>query len=59
MSRPDSRILALRGTAILSVILIVPILWRVMLWLPWQVDCLIAAAAACAFAYKFEREEVR
>jgi hypothetical protein len=30
-----------------------------MLWLPWQIDCVIAAGAAYAFAYRFEREDAR
>jgi hypothetical protein len=32
-------------------------LWNFMLWLPWQADCVLATAAAFAFAYIFEREE--
>jgi hypothetical protein len=31
------------------------LLSRIMLWLPWQADCAIAAASALAFAYRFER----
>ncbi len=57
MPRPDALVISLRIAAILAVILIVPAMWRLMLWLPWQVDCLLAAAAAFAFAYKFEREQ--
>ena len=33
-------------------------LWRLMTWLPWAVDALLAAAACMAFAYFFERGEV-
>ena len=33
-------------------------LWRLMLWLPWQADCVMAAVAVLTFAYKFEREAV-
>ena len=57
MPRPHAVVISLRIAAILLVILIVPLLWRFMLWLPWQVDCVLATAAAFAFAYKFEREE--
>jgi len=35
----------------------VPLLWRLMLWLPWQIDCLLALAGSLAFAYRFERGE--
>jgi hypothetical protein len=49
-------LITLRLAAILLVLIVVPVLWRLMLWLPWHVDCAIAAAAALAFAYKFERE---
>lgn len=59
MSRPHTTILAIRFVAILSVIIIVPLLWRIMRWLPWQADCAIALAAALAFAYRFERESER
>jgi hypothetical protein len=51
-----TRVLILRILAILGIIVIVPLMWRLMLWLPWQVDCAIATAAAFAFAYRFERE---
>ena len=57
MFRPDVPIFALRVAALLTIILIVPLLWRLMLWLPWQVDCILATTAAFAFAFKFEREE--
>jgi hypothetical protein len=53
----DVVVLTLRILAVLAIILVVPLLWRLMLWLPWQVDCVIAAVAALAFAYKFERED--
>jgi hypothetical protein len=54
-----SSVVALRLAAILVTVIIVPLLWRLMLWLPWQIDCLIAVAGALAFAYRFEREEAR
>jgi hypothetical protein len=57
MSRADVFVFALRLAAILAVVVVVPLLWRLMLWLPWQLDCALATAAAFAFAYKFEREE--
>ena len=50
-------LITLRSGAILLIVIIVPLLWRLMLWLPWPVDCVIAAIAAFAFAYKFERED--
>ena len=53
----DVVVLTLRILAVLAIILVVPLLWRLMLWLPWQVDCVIAAIAAFAFAYKFEGED--
>jgi hypothetical protein len=59
MSRPDTTILVIRLVAILSVIIIVPLLWQIMKWLPWQADCAIALTAALAFAYRFERESER
>ena len=59
MPRPDVFVLTLRIAASLVIILVVPLLWRFMLWLPWQLDCVLAAAAAFAFAYTFEREESR
>ena len=49
-------ILSLRLTAVALMIAATYLLWIVMVRLSWQVDCLIAAAAAVAFAYKFERE---
>jgi len=56
---PDVIVLGLRLIAILVVLVVVPLLWRIMSWLPWQVDCLVAAASALAFAYRFEREPLR
>ncbi len=50
-------ILTIRLAAIIVIVATVAALWNFMLWLPWQVDCAIATAAAFAFAYKFEREE--
>jgi hypothetical protein len=56
MSRLDAFVVGIRLAALLPIILVVPLIWRVMLWLPWQIDCAIAAAAAFAFAYVFEDE---
>ncbi len=56
MSRPDALVLGIRIGAVLLILIVVPLLWRVMLSLPWQIDCAIAAAAAFAFAYVFENE---
>ena len=50
-------IVVIRLAAIIVMIASVASLWNFMLWLPWQVDCALATAAAFAFAYKFEREE--
>ena len=50
-------ILIIRLAALVVMIASVAALWNFMLWLPWQVDCAVAMAAAFAFAYKFEREE--
>jgi hypothetical protein len=50
-------LVTLRVGAILLIVIVVPLLWRLMRWLPWQADCVIAAAAAFAFAYRFERED--
>ena len=52
-------LLGLRLGAVASMIVTVYLLSRLMLWLPWQADCVMAAAAAFAFAYKFERETSR
>ena len=49
-------IIGLRLAAVLVMITVVSLMWRVMAALPWEVDCLIATAAAFAFAYRFERE---
>lgn len=56
---PGMIILGLRLTAVAVSVIVVAELWRLMAWLPWQVDCLIAAAAAIGFAYRFEREADR
>ena len=45
----------IRLAAVVVMVSTVMALWNVMLWLPWQVDCVISAAAAMAFAYRFER----
>ncbi len=50
-------IVVIRLSAIIVMVASVASLWNFMLWLPWQVDCALATAAAFAFAYKFEREE--
>ena len=52
-------LVCLRLTAIALIITVVPLMWNFMLWLPWQVDCALATAAAFAFAYAFEREPGR
>jgi hypothetical protein len=52
-------IVTIRLAAVVVMIASVSALWNFMLWLPWQVDCALATAAAFAFAYKFEREESR
>jgi len=52
-------IIAMRLAAIVVAIASVAALWNFMLWLPWPVDCGVAGAAALAFAYKFEREELQ
>jgi hypothetical protein len=31
-------------------------IWRMMSALPWEIDCLIAAAATLAWAARFEHE---
>ena len=58
-TRIRASLVTLRMFAIVVMIASVTALWNFMLWLPWQVDCVLAAAAAFAFAYKFEREESR
>jgi hypothetical protein len=50
-------IIAIRILAAVVMVASVAALCNVMLWLPWQIDCVIAAAAAWGFAYKFERED--
>jgi len=59
----DSRmrliIISLRLGAVALMIASVFLLSSIMLWLPWQADCAIAAASALAFAYRFEREPSR
>ena len=49
-------IIGLRLGAVALMIVTVYLLSLLTLWLPWQADCAIAAVAALAFAYKFERE---
>ena len=56
-TRTRASIVAIRLAALIVLIASVAALWNFMLWLPWQVDCALAMAAAFAFAYKFEREE--
>jgi hypothetical protein len=58
-TRVRASIITMRLAAIVVMIASVGALWNFMLWLPWQVDCMLAVAAAFAFAYKFEREESR
>jgi hypothetical protein len=47
----------MRVAALIVMIASASALWNLMLWLSWQVDCLLATAAVFAFAYTFEREE--
>ena len=47
----------LRVAAMIVVMFTVMALWHVMLWLPWELDLIIAVAASLAFAYRFERVE--
>jgi hypothetical protein len=49
-------VVSLRLGAIVLMVASAYLLSRLMLWLPWQADCVIAAACALAFAYRFERE---
>ena len=58
-TRTPPSIIAIRLAALIVMIASVAALWNFMLWLPWQVDCVLAGASAFAFAYKFEREESR
>ena len=57
MDTTRASILTIRLAAVVVMIAGATALWNFMLWLPWQVDCMLAVAAAFAFAYKFEREE--
>ena len=50
-------IVVIRLSALVVMIATVAALWNFMLWLPWQLDCVLATAAAFGFAYTFEREE--
>jgi hypothetical protein len=50
-------VLSLRVGAVALMILTAYLLSLVMLRLPWQADCVIAASSALAFAYRFEREQ--
>ena len=59
LGQPGSIILGLRLLAVTVMVIVVAVLWRIMAWLPWQVDCVLAAAAAGGFAYRFEREAER
>lgn len=45
----------IRFAAVVVLVFALMALWNFMLWLPWQVDCVIAGTAAMAFAYRFER----
>jgi len=50
-------IIVIRVAALVVLIASVGALWNFMLWLPWQVDCILGVAAALAYAYTFERED--
>ena len=52
-------IITIRLAALVVVVATVSAIWNFMMWLPWQIDCAIAAASAFAFAYKFERPEAQ
>lgn len=52
-------ILVLRVAAVVVMVFTVMALWNFMRWLPWQIDCLVAAGSSLAFAYKFERGDER
>jgi hypothetical protein len=52
-------VFSLRLGAIALMVASAYMLSRLMLWLPWQADCVIAAACALGFAYRFEREPSR
>ena len=45
----------IRAAAVIVMAFSVVSIWNFMLWLPWQLDAIIAGAASLAFAYKFER----
>jgi hypothetical protein len=45
----------IRTAAVIVMLVSVMAIWNLMLWLPWQLDAIIAGAASLAFAYKFER----
>ena len=51
-------IYTIRLAALIVLVASVAALWNFMVWLPWQGDCALAGAAAFAYAYKFEREEM-
>ena len=55
----DPVIITIRILAVIVMIASVAALCNFMLWLPWQIDCVIAAGAAYAFAYRFEREDAQ
>ena len=57
MSRPDVLVFAIRLAAVILIVIVVPLLWRIMIRLPWQIDCVIATVSAFAFAYAFEHED--
>ena len=50
-----SAIAILRVTALIVMMFTVVGLWHVMLWLPWELDIIVAVVASLAFAYRFER----
>jgi len=56
-TRVRASIIAIRLAALVVMIASVGALWNFMLWLPWPVDCVLAGAAALAYAYRFERED--
>jgi hypothetical protein len=58
-SRMRVIVISLRLGAVALMIVSIYLLSRIMLWLPWEADCVIAAACALAFAYRFERERSR
>ena len=47
-TRTRASIVAIRVAALIVMIASVAALWNFMLWLPWQVDCAVAMAAAFA-----------